>query len=341
MADLYRVLGVQRDATPESIKKAYKTLVRQYHPDINKASDAVERFQEIKKAYEILSDPEDRKMYDHYGDMMLKEGFRPEHAQNDWSDSGSGSFESFFQGFTGESSSFYQDQSYSWEPRANKTNSGFSSTDFGFGGTSRRQSNSDFQPPERGMDIRVSLRLSMLEAIRGCEKKIQLRRPSRWKRNMQTEKMSSEVVIVQVPQNTQGGAEIKIQGKGNFGKGGGADGHLIVSVDVQPSSQLFREGADLLLIVPITLQEALLGSQIEIPTLGKAIKVRIPKGVRVGQKLRVKERGAPIESGGFGDLYLILYPVAPISTDPELRDLANELERFYEPKGIRHNLRFE
>ena len=341
MADLYRVLGVERDADPDRIKKAYKRLVRQYHPDVNKSPGAADRFQEIKKAYEVLSDPEDRKMYDHYGDMMLQEGFRPDTGSSTWSDSGAGSFESFFQGFTGESSSFYENESYTWDRRSERTSSGYASTDFGFGGSSRRTATSDFQPPERGTDIHVSLRLSTLEAIRGCEKKVQLRRPSRWKRGSSVEGISSEIVIVQIPPNTLGGTEIKLQGKGNFGKGGGADGNLVVKVDVHPSSQLFREGENLYLIVPITLQEALTGAKLELPTLGKSIKVRIPENVRMGQKLRVKERGAPKQGGGFGDLYLILYPVAPVGSDPALRELASSLDRFYDPQGIRKNLRFE
>ena len=341
MADLYRILGVERNSDPERIKKAYKRLVRQYHPDINKSPGAADRFQEIKKAYEVLSDPEDRKMYDHYGDMMLDEGFRPDTEDSNWSDSGSSGFESFFQGFTGESSSFYQDESYTWDRRSDRSSSGFSSNDFGFGGSARRTSTSDFQPPERGTDIHVALRLSTLEAIRGCEKKIQLRRPSRWKRGASTQELSSEMVIVQVPSNTLGGAEIKVQGKGNFGKGGGADGSLVVQVNVHPSSQLFREGTNLYLIVPITLKEALHGAKLELPTLGKSIKVRIPKNVRMGQKLRVKERGAPKTGGGFGDLYLILYPVAPVHSDPQLNDIAESLEHLYDPQGIRKDLRFE
>ena len=342
MADVYRVLGVERDADPDRIKKAYKRLVRQYHPDVNQSSGAADRFQEIKKAYEILSDPEDRKMYDHYGDMMLDESFRPDSSFNSWSDSGEGSFENFFQSFTGESSSFYQNESYTWDRRNERTSSGYASTDFGFGGSSsRRTSASDFQPPERGTDIHVSLRLSTLEAIRGCEKKVQLRRPTKWKRGRSSNGISSESVIVQIPPNTLGGAEIKIQGKGNFGKWGGADGNLVVQVDVHPSSQLFREGENLYLIVPVTLQEALNGAKLALPTLGKSIKIRIPKNVRMGQKLRVKERGAPKNGGGFGDLYLILYPVAPVGSDPALQELALSLERFYDPQGIRKDLRFE
>ena len=337
MPDLYRVLGVQRDATLEIIKKSYKRLIRKYHPDINKSADAVERFQEIKKAYEILANAEDRKMYDHYGDMMFKEDFRGETSESTWAESGAGSFESFFQGFTGEDPSTYENSSYSWEPRTTR-NSNFSSNDFGFGGN--RQSRSDFQPPERGVDIHVTLSIKTLEAIQGCQKKIQLRRPSRWKRNQQ-QSMNSEIVQVQVPPNTLGGAEIRIEGKGNFGKGGGADGNLVVRIEVQPSSQLFREGANLLLLVPITLQEALYGSQIEVPTLGKSLKIRVPKGVKMGQKLRIKSKGAPLEGGGFGDLYLILYPVAPISDDPKLRELAEALEAFYPSAGVRNSLAFK
>ena len=95
MQNLYRILGVPKDADQESIKKAYKKLVRKYHPDVNSAPEAAERFQEVKKAYEVLGSVEDRKMYDHYGDLMFKEGFHAASPENDgWEDSSMGSHES-------------------------------------------------------------------------------------------------------------------------------------------------------------------------------------------------------------------------------------------------------
>ena len=335
MGKLYRILGIEKSADAATIKKAYKKMVRQYHPDRNKSPDAVAKFQEIKHAYEVLSNPDDRVIYDQYGDSMFRDGFQSSTSGTSWNDSGVGSFDSFFRGFTGEEASSYQEQQYTWE-RRQKHQQSYSSQDFGFG--SRRKSSSDFEPPERGTDIRVDLKIGVLEAIQGCEKKIRLRRPSRW-RNKDSE-LHNEVVSVQVPPNTTSGCEIKVPGKGNYGKGGGADGHLLVSVMVQPSNQLFREGADLLLIVPITLKEALEGGQVEVPTMGKKVKVRLPKGVKMGQKLRIKGRGGPKNSGN-GDLYLILFPVAPVKEGEELATLAHELEKFYPSEGVRHNLRFE
>ena len=336
MADLYRILGVNRDADATTIKKAYKKLVRQYHPDRNKAPNAVEKFQEIKHAYEILSSPEDRKMYDLYGDMMFRDGFHSESSDSSWNESGAGSFDSFFRGFTGESSAKYQEQQYTWEPRKKQAQS-YSSQEFGFG--NRRRAQSDFEPPERGTDIRVELKIGLLEAIQGCKKKIKLRRPSRWKNEEKTS-LRHEIVVVDIPPNTNSGSELKVQGKGNYGKGGGADGNLLVLVLVQPSDHLFREGADLILIFPITLKEALEGAQVEVPTLGKSIKIRIPKGVKMGQRLRIKGRGAP-KSNGNGDLYLILYPVLPTSDHVELTNIAQELEKFYPQEGLRNHLRME
>ena len=215
MQNLYRILGVPKDADQESIKKAYKKLVRKYHPDVNSAPEAAERFQEVKKAYEVLGSVEDRKMYDHYGDLMFKEGFHAASPENDgWEDSSMGSFENFFRGFTGESASNYQEQPYTWESRSNRQQNQ-KNTDFGFGSNYRR-SQSDFEPPERGTDIRVSLKISLLEAIRGCEKKITLKRPSRWRK--QATGLQQEIVVVPIPPNIQNASEIKIGGKGNYGK---------------------------------------------------------------------------------------------------------------------------
>ena len=117
MANLYRILGIEKSADATTIKKAYKKLVRKYHPDRNKSPNAVDKFQEIKHAYEVLSNPDNRQLYDQYGDAMFREGFVPGAAGSSWSESGVGSFDSFFRGFTGEESSKYQDQHYTWERR--------------------------------------------------------------------------------------------------------------------------------------------------------------------------------------------------------------------------------
>lgn len=348
MDDLYRILGIKKDADLATIKKAYKKLARQYHPDRNKAADAAERFQKIKHAYDVLSDPEDRRMYDQYGAGSLGGDGRS------WDDSGVGDFESFFRNFTGESASNYQDRQYTWEgrkgtqrarpqnPYSEQQNqysgyqSNYNTQDFGFG--HRRRSQGDFEPPEKGMDIRVEVKISLLEAIQGCEKKIKLRRPSKWKQDASL--LNEELIRVEIPPNTMSNTEIKIPNKGNYGKGGGADGRLLVNVLVTPSQNLFREGYDLFLIVPITLSEALHGAQIQVPTLGKSIKIKLPKGIKMGQKLRVKGKGAP-KSNGFGDLYLILYPTLPISKDLGLERVAESLEHFYPQEGIRHNLKID
>ena len=168
------------------------------------------------------------------------------------------------------------------------------------------------------------------------EKKIKLRRPSKWKND--TSNLSEELVSIQIPPNTIANTEIKIPNKGNYGKGGGADGRLLVTVLVQPSQHLFREGTDLFLIVPITLSEAIYGAQIQVPTLGKSIKIKLPEGVKMGQKLRVKGKGIP-KTNGFGDLYLILYPTVPVVKDTDLQHIAKSLERFYPKEGIRHTLK--
>ena len=176
-----------------------------------------------------------------------------------------------------------------------------------------------------------------MEACRGVEKRVTVRRPSRWERGTNSG-MQSETVTIDVHPGVQSGDTLILKGKGNPGKGGGASGNLVATIEVAHHPYLHRDGSDLFLMVPITMMEAIEGAKILIPTLTGSVRVRIPPGVSIGQKLRLKGRGPRRKTGGNGDLYLILQPTAPVSSSPEAKKFAQSLEALYPPDGIRKDL---
>ena len=347
MQNLYEILGVARNADHETIRKAYKKLVKKYHPDRNPNDPkAQENFNKVARAYEFLGDPKKRKLYDQYGDMILNPNFDTKAAE-EWNTQQQGfgdlgGFEQFFNGFTGGFSSGTQEYrgSEGYDRRNFRSSYNKARTsDFGYNSANRRQqAGGGFEIPERGTDIKVTVNVTLVEALKGCSKKITIRRPSRWKRGTNAG-MTKETVAVAIPVGVRSGQDLRMKGKGNFGKGGGASGDLLVQVEVAPHPHLFREGADIYLNVPLSMQEAILGAQIEIPVLDGSVRVRIPAGVSTGQKLRLKGRGAKKKTGGNGDMYLILRPAPPASNDPRLIQLAKEIEEFYPEGGIRKDFK--
>ena len=353
--NLYDILGVASSASKEEIKKAYRTLITRFHPDRNPEPSATERFREIQKAYEVLGSEERRPLYDRYGDIALNPNFKgfepsPEETAAPYND--------FFSNFTGSS---HGTQSYrgseGYEEASQSNNWGFgsygqspggfgtsnedyshqrrrrnqkSSDDFGFG-------NGGFEPPQKGTDIRLTINISMLESIKGCQRVISVERATRWKRGSNAG-MYKENLTVDIPKEANSGQQIRIRSKGNPGQNGGAAGDLLVTVDVVMNPNLYREGADLFLQVPLTMQEAILGTKIEVPTLNGVVRIQTPSNVRNGQKMRLKNRGAPKKDGGQGDFYLVLRPIPPEGDSERLKELAKELEAFYPPGGVRHNL---
>lgn len=350
MPDLYDILGVSRDSDHETIRKAYKKLAKKYHPDRNPGDpESKEKFNQVARAYEFLGDAKKRKLYDQYGDMILNPNF--DFDSGDWDKNrgfdGFGGFDQFFNGFTGGFSSgtrqYRGSEGSDYEKRRSNqsTSKGPGSySDFSYGSSDQNYRNqSGFELPEKGTNIKVTISLSLIEALKGCTKKITIRRPSRWKRGTNSGS-SEETVPVKIPVAVKSGQELRLKNKGNFGKGGGATGDLLITIKVNPHPHLFREGSDVYLNVPLTMQEAILGAQIEIPVIDGSVRVRIPAGVKSGQKLRLKGRGAKKITGGNGDMYLILRPTPPNLDDPRVIQLAQELEEFYPQEGLRKDLKF-
>ena len=359
MTDLYTVLGVSRSADSAEIRKAYRALAKRYHPDRNPDPSCAEKFREITEAYKVLGNEERRALYNRYGDIALNPNFKGfEGAEESWNTSPFEGFEDFFNGFTsgfgGHGTQAYQgsareeDYSQNGPARGNEygTSDSYYTDNFGFGQgqrstrkqTNARQSHSNYEPPQRGGDIEMTLSLELPEAILGCTKQIDVRRPSRWAKGSNAG-MTQETVTLVVPSATQSATQLRVAEKGNPGTGGGIAGDLVVNVQVKSHPYLYREGSDVFLNVPLTLTEGIKGAQIAVPTLNGTVRIRVPAGVKPGQKLRLRDRGGPKPSGGTGDMYLILRVVPPDLSTDQAQAAAAALEEFYPADGLRSQMK--
>lgn len=337
--DYYEVLGVDKSADKDAIKKAYRKLAIQYHPDRNPGDKtAEEKFKEATEAYEVLSDDQKRPIYDQYGFAGLEgmggggAGGGYSHAFHDFSDlfGGSGGFSDIFENLFG---------------------GGFS---FGGGSGGRSRSNND------GASLRYDLHIDFKEAVYGCKKDITFRRdeqcpdchgtggaagssvktcPSCGGRG-QVGRSSGFFVVqqtcptcrgkgtvidkpcaschgtgvfaksttmsVKIPAGVENGRRLSIHGMGNAGTNGGAAGDLIIVVNVRSDRYFERDGHDLYCAVPISISQAVLGASIEIKNLdGKTLSIKVPAGTQHGKFLRVRDEGVPVEgSSRKGDLYV-------------------------------------
>jgi curved DNA-binding protein len=290
--DPYEILGVPRNATQEEIKRAYRRLAKQYHPDRNPGDKSAEqRFKEVQAAYEVLGDPERRAQYDRFG----AGGPRPEF--HTWTtshvpfegihfDFGSlgdltSIFEQFFQRATGASAG----------PRA----------------AGRTKA--------RGPDLEYEVELSFEESLRGTTREIVL-----------TGDGHQERLEVRIPAGVEDGQRIRVRGKGQPGPGGRGD--LMIRCRVRPHPYFRREGLDILLDLPLTLTEATLGAKVDVPTPDGRASVTVPPGTPSGTKLRLRGHGVrDTRSGARGDLLAVVKIVPPRTLSPRARELLAELDR--------------
>jgi molecular chaperone DnaJ len=366
MRNLYEVLGVGKTADQAEIKKAYKKLARQYHPDLNKDPKAAERFKEVSAAYEVLEDESKRAAYDEFGEASLSSGFNADQARAWKSRSG----QPFPGGFGGGG-----------------MGGGFDVDDL-FGSLFGAQQRAQRRPSRsRGADIEATLQIDFLDAVRGTETLVQVRRPAKCdvchgeggtgrkqcptcngSGRVQFEQlgmsgvvpcddcggtgsvyeaecsncagtgrvMAEERLKVKIPAGVEANQVIRLRGKGGEGRNGGPPGDLLLTIAVRPHPFLRRDGLDLEMDVPITFAEALEGGPIEVPTAaGGTVRVNVPKGARNGQKLRLKGKGVRDE----GDLYLVLRPTTPKSNGaPEAQAIAEQLKSLYD-EDVRADLR--
>jgi len=343
--DLYAVLGVAKTASADEIKKAYRKLARKYHPDLNPGNkQAEERFKDISFAHDALTDPEKRTLYDEFGHAGLQPGFDPGRAREyqRWSESGHGfSFRPGAEGFEGYGFDFGQNRPRGRRRQADAERSfgDILSEMFGGGGSTTGGA------PERGGDIEHPIEVDFLDAIRGTQTAVTIRRPAPCPTCGGTGRQGMractrctgtgsveqrERLTVKIPAGVGDGARVRVKGKGGTGRGN-TPGDLYFVVKVRPHPHLQREGRDLVMEVPVTVGEAMLGATIEVPTPEGRVQLKIPKGSQGGQRLRLRGRGVPDPKGGApGDLYVrLMVHVPKDGANERLRDAVAALERAY------------
>ena len=358
--DYYEVLGIQKGASEEEIKKAYKKLARKYHPDMNPGDkEAEEKFKEVNEANEVLSDPEKKARYDQFGFAGVDSNYG----------AGAGGAGGFGGGFDfGDLGDIF--------------GSFFGG---GFGGGRQRNPNA----PQRGESIRASVPVSFTEAAFGCEKSVTLERSEicgtckgngcapgttpeicpdcHGTGSVQVRRQTPmgvfasngpcrkcggtgrlihqpcpdcrgsgavrkrKTIKVNIPAGIDHGQTISLRGQGNAGKNGGPAGDLLITVMVQPHELFRRDGVDVFCEAPITFSQAVLGAELEIPTIDGKVKYSIPEGTQTGTVFRLKGKGIPVLNGrGRGDQYVTVTIETPRNLNKEQKEA---LRKFSETVG--------
>jgi curved DNA-binding protein len=298
--DYYRTLGVERGASADEIKKAYRRLARKYHPDVSKEKNAEERFKEVGEAYDVLGDPQKRAAYDRLGHYRPGQDFRP---PPEWER------EFTTHGFGGGEAPDLSD---------------FFEQLFGSMGGGRRGPRGN-RFATAGADFEARVEITLEEAARGTEVRLDLSGPATGSDGRM--RRGPREIAVRIPKGVTDGQKLRVPGKGGPGTGGGPAGALHLSIALRPH-RLFRpEGHDLYLDLPLAPWEAVLGASVEIPTLEGKVRLRIPAGAGAGQKFRLAGRGLPHPRGGAGDLYAVVRIVTPGQASSRERELYEALAR--------------
>ena len=316
--DYYTILGVSKSATQDDISKSFKKLARKCHPDLNPDDKAAEgRFKEINEAYEVLKDPEKRKLYDRLGpNWQHGQDFQPppgfENVRFHFGGGGRGGgggagfdasgFSDFFETLFGGGGGFGGAR-------------GGAGAGFGRGGGFRQESASR---PRRGQDSEASLELSLEEAFRGGEKTLTLQ-----ERGPSMQPVSKDLRVT-IPKGVRQGAKIRLSGQGGPGSGGGPAGDLYLKVRIAPHHLFSLDGDNVVHDLALAPWEAVLGAKVRVPTLEGEVELAVPPGSDSGRKLRLKGRG--LGSGSQrGDQYVRLTIKAPSTLSEEEKRLWTEL----------------
>ena len=306
--DYYVTLGVPRTATPDEIKKAFRKQARVFHPDVAKdKASAEEKFKEINEAYEVLSDPEKRKLFDELGANWQQAGGQaPQGGYQRRSGSPSDGESSFEFDGTGFSDFF---ETY------------FAGRRDGFG-SSRRSSRPPQGEPfkQRGNDVEADILVSLEEALQGSQRKVTLRRGDDTGGAGRTDSYN-----VRIPSGVHEGQRIRLAGQGGPGFGGGPAGDLYLRVRLARHPEFSVQGADLYYDLDLAPWEAVLGITVQIPALNGAVSLKVKPGTATGNQLRLKGLGLPQEGGTRGDLYATVRIQTPTSVSDEERALWEEI----------------
>ncbi|MCR4331323.1 MAG: J domain-containing protein [Sulfuricaulis sp.] len=302
--DYYQILGVERDAATDAIKKAYRKLAHKYHPDVSKDPAGEEKFKEIADAYQTLKDPEKRAAYDQLGRHKPGQDFQPPP---------------------------------DWAKQFGDTQFSFDDVDLAdlFAGLSggRRQAGpgGGFKMP--GQDYEITAHITLDDAYRGTTVELNLTVPE-YDQHGRLHRVERSFKA-RIPKGATDGQRLRLRGKGGKGVGGGADGDLYLKIALHPHALYRVSGHDLYLDLPLTPWEAALGALVEVPTLNGPVHLKVPPGTHAGQKLRLARRGLPKPTSGEGDLYAIVQIVVPTVLSERERALFKELAdgSTFNPRG--------
>lgn len=299
--DYYKILGVDRAASKDDIKRAYRRLARKYHPDVSKESDAEARFKEMKEAYEVLKDPEKRSAYDQFGanwkagqDFQPPPNWQREYSFGDGAQSfgDAGQFSDFFEALFGQSRG---------------------------GGFSFRTGSGRM----KGEDVNATIAIPIEDAYNGASRTISLDVPEADASG--AVRRRRKTLNVKIPAGVTAGQRIRLEKQGGPGHGGSPSGDLYLAVEFDSHPFYRADGRDIHLELPITPWEAALGRKVKVPTLGGAVDLQIPAGSSSGKTLRLKGRGLPGKPPG--DQYVELKVVVPPASSEATRELYETLER--------------
>lgn len=319
--DYYKILGVPKGAKTEEIKKAYRRLARQYHPDVNKGADAEKRFKEINEAHEVLSDPEKRKRYEDLGANWAQyargaPGGRPGGSRWVFTGDPRGGFQG--SGDLGQFSDFFR-------------------TFFGdLGGTGifeeeevapRRRGRSHARTMT-GADVEGDVEISLIEAFRGTERSVEVQRPDG----------STRKLDVKIPPGVRDGQRIRLAGQGHVGSNGGPPGDLYLQIRVKAHPFFRREGDDIHAELPVAMHEAVLGAEVTVPTPKGRVSLKIPAETQNGRTIRLAGQGMPRAGGGAGDMFVTVKVVLPQKLTDEERESVLKIAKRREGDDVRSHL---
>lgn len=298
--DYYQTMGVDRHATQDEVKRAYRKLARKFHPDVSKEPDAEQRFKEVNEANEVLKDPEKRAAYDQLGaQWQAGQEFRP---PPEWN----AGFEFRGGGYT--------------EAREEQFSDFFDSL---FGGARGQQSagaRRSFRM--QGEDHHARVLIDLEDSYRGATRTIKLRVPAVTEDGHVTTREHS--LNVRIPKGIRPGQQIRLTGQGGAGVGGGGAGDLYLEVELREHSLYRVDGADVYLELPVTPWEAALGTGVKVPTPMGIVDLKVPAESQQGRKLRLKGRGLPGKSPG--DFYVVLQVALPSADSEEAKAIYREME---------------
>jgi curved DNA-binding protein len=289
--DYYQILGLDKNASAEDIKKAYRKLARSHHPDLNpNDKEAHKKFQQINEAHEVLSDPEKRKKYDQYGkDWQYAEQFEQARQQQRSYTGGGGAFQGDFE--SGDFSEFFESL-------------------FG-AGQARGQGR---QTRFRGQDYEAELHLSLREA---------------YATHQRTLTINGKQIRITIPAGVENGQRIRLKGHGGLGVQNGPAGDLYITFQIADDPVFKRSGSDLFTSVDLDLYTAILGGDVTVDTLGGKLKLKVAPETQNGTKVRLKGKGFPVykQEGQYGDLYITYQIKIPTGLSERERELFTQLSK--------------